>query len=295
MIEYYKQKHIFDTHFNQYIQNLTNDMYVKNILFDAIQSGKRIRPIIIMEMTQFILQKPIENLNLAIAIELIHNASLILDDMPMMDNDTFRRGKHTLHYKYNEKIALFVADLFLNESAILIGKYLQTYITDKSNLTNIYSIFKDNLGIDGIIGGQLLDLSPLYNFEINTVENFKSSSFLQMLNEKKTTTLFNICFITPFIIHDNNNITPISKIKLISKSFGITFQLADDIEDLIQDQKRQNDAGITCNFCLQIGNQETIGLFKQHMSTLEEYIHKCNLNTSVICEIIEYLKKKVIQ
>ena len=156
MIEYYKQKHIFDTHFNQYIQNLTNDMYVKNILFDAIQSGKRIRPIIIMEMTQFILQKPIENLNLAIAIELIHNASLILDDMPMMDNDTFRRGKHTLHYKYNEKIALFVADLFLNESAILIGKYLQTYITDKSNLTNIYSIFKDNLGIDGIIGGQLL-------------------------------------------------------------------------------------------------------------------------------------------
>ena len=295
MIEYYKQKNIFDKQLELYVQSLTSDMYVKNILFDAIQSGKRIRPIIVMEMTEFILQKPMEDFSLAIAIELIHNASLILDDMPMMDNDKFRRGKHTLHYKYNEKIALFIADLFLNESSTLIDNYLKTYTNNHEKQRKVYSIMKENLGINGIIGGQLLDLSPLYNFEINTVENFKSPSFLQMLNEKKTTTLFNISFITPFIIHDNNNITPISYIKQISKSFGITFQLADDIEDLIQDQKRQNDDGITCNFCLQIGNQETIDLFKQHIATLEEYIKKCNLDTCVICEIIDYLKKKVIQ
>lgn len=296
MKEYYKQKQLFDKHLEIYIQDLTDDMYVKNIISDALQNGKRIRPIIVMEMTQHIQKNPIENFNLAIAIELIHNASLILDDMPMMDNDIKRRNKPTLHYKYNEKIAIFIADLFINNAGILFGQYIKQYIKDKQQLIDIYKIYNDNLGIDGIIGGQLLDLSPLHNFDINIKEKFNSSTFLQMLNEKKTTTLFNICFLLPFIIHKNNNeYIPISDLKLISKSFGITFQLADDIEDLIQDQKRQNDAGITCNFCLQIGNQETITLFKQYMNTLEQYTSKYNLNSNVFCEIMNYLKKKVIQ
>lgn len=296
MKEYYKQKQLFDKHLEVYIQSLTNDMYVKNIISDALQDGKRIRPIIVMEMTQHIHKTPIENFNLAIAIELIHNASLILDDMPMMDNDIKRRNKPTLHYKYNEKIAIFIADLFINNASILFGQYIKQYIKDKQQLIDIYKIYNDNLGIDGIIGGQLLDLSPLHNFDINIKEKFNSSTFLQMLNEKKTTTLFNLCFLLPFIIHKNNNeYIPISDLKLISKSFGITFQLADDIEDLIQDQKRQNDAGITCNFCLQIGNQETITLFKQYMNTLEQYTSKYNLNSNVFCEIMNYLKKKVIQ
>ena len=295
MKEYYKQKQLFDKHLEVYIQNLTNDMYVKNIISDAVQDGKRIRPIIVMEMIQHIHKKPIENFNLAIAIELIHNASLILDDMPMMDNDIERRNKPTLHYKYNEKIAIFIADLFINNAGILFGQYIRQYIKDEQQLIDIYKIYNDNLGIDGIIGGQLLDLSPLHNFDINIKEKFNSSTFLQMLNEKKTTTLFNLCFLLPFIIHNNDEYIPISDLKLISKSFGITFQLADDIEDLIQDQKRQNDAGITCNFCLQIGNQETITLFKQYMNTLEQYTSKYNLNSKVFCEIMNYLKKKVIQ
>ena len=295
MKEYYKQKQLFDKHLEVYIQNLTNDMYVKNIISDALQDGKRIRPIIVMEMIQHIHKKPIENFNLAIAIELIHNASLILDDMPMMDNDIERRNKPTLHYKYNEKIAIFIADLFINNAGILFGQYIRQYIKDKQQLIDIYNIYNDNLGIDGIIGGQLLDLSPLHNFDINIKEKFNSSTFLQMLNEKKTTTLFNLCFLLPFIIHNNDEYIPISDVKIISKSFGITFQLADDIEDLIQDQKRQNDAGITCNFCLQIGNQETITLFKQYMNTLEQYTSKYNLNSKVFCEIMNYLKKKVIQ
>ena len=295
MKEYYIQKQIFDKHLDAYIQTITDDMYVKNILGDALENGKRIRPIIIMEMTKHIFKKPIDNYNISIEIELIHNASLILDDMPMMDNDKERRNKPTLHYKYNEKIALFVADLLINNAGILVGKYLQQYVNNNEQIKNVYNIYNDNLGINGIIGGQLLDLSPLHNFDMNIVDNFKSPTFLQTLNEKKTTTLFNLCFLLPFIIHQNKNNIPISELKIISRSFGITFQLADDIEDLIQDQKRQNDAGITCNYCLQIGNQETICLFKQNITTLENYIIKYNLNSKVLCEIIEYLKKKVIQ
>lgn len=295
MIHYAKQKDIFDRQFELYLHNLTDDMHVRNILFDATNGGKRIRPIIIMEITTLILKKPIERFELTIAIELIHNASLILDDMPMMDNDYYRRNKPTLHYKYSEKIALFIADMFINEASKLFALYCKEYITDNTIASKLFAYYHDNLGLNGIIGGQLLDLSPLHSFDIYSSEKFNSSSFLQMLNEKKTTTLFNLCFISPFIIHAEYDTIPLSKIKQISKSFGITFQLADDIEDLIQDQKRQNDSGITCNFCLQIGNQETMHLFKQHMTTLEELTQKCSLNTPVFNEIMDYLKKKVIQ
>ena len=295
MKNYYKQKKVFEEHFEIYIHTLTSDMHVKNIIFDATNGGKRIRPIIIMEITSFILGKPIENIELAIAIELIHNASLILDDMPMMDNDNYRRNKPTLHYKYSEKIALFIADMFINEATKLFSNYCKEYVTDNIVASKLFAYYHDNLGLNGIIGGQLLDLSPLHPFDIYSSEKFNNSNFLQMLNEKKTTTLFNLCFITPFIIHETYDNIPLSEVTQISKSFGITFQLADDIEDLIQDQKRQNDSGITCNFCLQIGNQETIHLFKQHMSTLEELTQKCNLNTTVFSEIMNYLKKKVIQ
>ena len=50
MKEYYIQKQFFDKHLDAYIQTITDDMYVKNILGDALENGKRIRPIIIMEM-----------------------------------------------------------------------------------------------------------------------------------------------------------------------------------------------------------------------------------------------------
>ena len=173
--------------------------------------------------------------------------------------------------------------------------YCKDYVSESHISSKVSTYYHDNLGLNGIIGGQLLDLSPLHPFDIYSSEKFNSSTFLQMLNEKKTTTLFNLCFLTPFIIHAEYDTIPLPHIKQISKSFGITFQLADDIEDLIQDQKRQNDAGITCNFCLQIGNQETISLFKQYMNTLEEYTSKYKLNSNVFCEIMDYLKKKVIQ
>ena len=295
MKNYYKQKQRFDDQFERYIHNLTQDTHVKNIIFDATSNGKRIRPIIVMEITRFILGKPIEDYDLAIAIELIHNASLVLDDMPMMDNDCYRRNKPTLHFKYSEKIALFIADLFMQEASQLMFNYCKKYVFDKNTFITMFSHYHDNLGLNGIIGGQLLDLSPLHSFDIYSSEKFNNSTFLQMLNEKKTTTLFNLCFIVPTIVHNHNNNLPLVKMIQISKSFGLTFQLADDIEDLIQDQKRQNESGITCNFCLQIGNQETIHLFKQHMATLDELTRKYNIHTPVFQEIMDYLKKKVVQ
>jgi len=294
MKNYYHKQNWFDTRFESYITTLSTDITFQNILFDALSGGKRIRPILLLELTDSILQQKTTDLRLAFGIELIHNASLILDDMPMMDNDTVRRDKPTLHHKYNEKIALFTCDFLLNEAFKQIQSYIEFHSNDAESVTNIYKLYHDNLGLNGIIGGQLLDLSPLHQFEINIEEDFKCPTFLTKLNEQKTTTLFNLCFILPYMIHCKPNHPHIPYIKSLSKSFGLIFQIADDIEDLTQDQKRQNETGITCNFCLQIGNQEAFALFKQHMSTVQEMCAHCNINTIVFQEIFQYLEGKVI-
>ena len=136
-------------------------------------------------------------------------------------------------------------------------------------------------------------MSPLNTFDINLEKEFKSSEFLQKLNYKKTTTLFNIAFLLPVLIHDPH-IHILNDLTDLSKSFGLIFQIADDVEDLVQDQKRQNDSGITCNFCLQIGNQNAISLFKEHLINVKKKGQQLKINTIVIQEIIIYLEKKVI-
>ena len=78
----------------------------------SLTDGKRLRPIIVLSICNCLNKLTGQNLDStggALAIEYIHNASLIIDDMPMMDNDQYRRGKLTVHAKYGQCLAQLVA------------------------------------------------------------------------------------------------------------------------------------------------------------------------------------------
>ena len=84
---------------------------IYDILKHALDGGKRIRSVITLTIGEAL--NPDINIDkLALCVELLHNTSLIIDDMPCMDNDNYRRGKMTVHYKYgNQKAQLTVAYL----------------------------------------------------------------------------------------------------------------------------------------------------------------------------------------
>ena len=102
---------------NNYIRNIflktINNEEIRSMAEYALSNGKRLRSCIVLDITQNILNTPL--LDIALAVELLHNASLVLDDLPTMDNDSFRRGVYTVHKLYGEKKAKLLAKHIFKE------------------------------------------------------------------------------------------------------------------------------------------------------------------------------------
>ena len=104
--------------------NYFKDSYIYHpIEYALMAGGKRLRPRI-LSLVGDIYQAPEEDLEvLMIALEWIHNYSLIHDDLPGMDDDHFRRGQLTLHKKFDEATAILAGDALLNGASELILRH----------------------------------------------------------------------------------------------------------------------------------------------------------------------------
>ena len=89
---------------------------VKAARYSILSSGKRIRPILMLEFYKLCGGNDDCAYNFACALEMIHTYSLIHDDLPCMDNDDFRRGKPSCHKQFGETMALLAGDALLTEA-----------------------------------------------------------------------------------------------------------------------------------------------------------------------------------
>ena len=80
------------------------------IIYCIKVGGKRLRPLLVMEVSKLLNVEKKYSIRVASSIELIHCYSLVHDDLPSMDNDDLRRGNPTCHVKYNEATAILVGD-----------------------------------------------------------------------------------------------------------------------------------------------------------------------------------------
>ena len=86
--------------------------------------GKRLRPILVLSTFKLFDEQIATCMPYAVAIEMIHNFSLIHDDLPGIDNDDFRHGKPTNHKKFNEATAILAGDGLLNYAYMVISQDL---------------------------------------------------------------------------------------------------------------------------------------------------------------------------
>ena len=139
-----------------FLKKQKTSLLVKPMKYGVISSGKKIRSTIIFDIGKLFKINEKKLINICAAVECIHSYSLIHDDLPCMDNDSFRRGKPSTHKKYGEA------------TAVLAGNSLLTLafeiISDKKNLLNnnqkneITRLLSNFSGHTGIAGGQELDL-----------------------------------------------------------------------------------------------------------------------------------------
>jgi geranylgeranyl diphosphate synthase type II len=181
--------------------------------YAVFSGGKRLRPLIVLCISEIFDVDFKKVLPVACGIELIHNFSLVHDDLPSMDNDEFRRGLPTCHKKFGEGVAILAGDTLLTYAFKLIAE---------SGKIEIIKDIADTIGHKGMAGGQVFDL--IYKGE--KIEEKKKKKIDYM----KTGKLFEICFKIPFYFKKINKEEK-RDIEKIAKDFGIAFQIRDDIED----------------------------------------------------------------
>ena len=205
--------------------------------YAVMNGGKRIRPILMYMICDLFEKNNCESYDkikeIAAALEFIHCYSLVHDDLPAMDNDDYRRGKLTVHKKYNEAIGVLVGDVLLTEAFGIIAN--SKSLGDK-NKVEIISKLSKYAGFFGMVGGQFVDMeSENKKVEIDT---------LKYIHAHKTGKLLTAAIELPMIALDIEG-EKREKMVEYSKLLGITFQIKDDILDIEGDfeeiGKKSND------------------------------------------------------
>jgi geranylgeranyl diphosphate synthase, type II len=260
----------------------------KNKLRDACEyaltsGGKRLRPMIVL-MTAEGLGQGLNVYPAALSVEFFHTASLIADDLPCMDNDDERREKPSLHKVYGETIALLASYGLITAAFEKIYKnawVMQNSGTHFASMSDractlSLEIASRCSGIVGATGGQFLDLFPP-TVNLETVRE---------VIYKKTITLFETAFCFGWLF-GGGDILEIELVKKCAFHMGMAFQIADDIADLHQDEKKQREISMA----RLVGKERAIGLFEDEMRHFQRCLNQLGLTTPSFEKMSEMLVK----
>ena len=204
---------------------------IKAMRYTLNLPGKRVRPILALEFCKALGGKAEECLPFACAIEMIHNYSLIHDDLPCMDDDDLRRGKPTNHKVFGEAMALLAGDGLLNLAfEVMVSKETVALVGEKRAIL-ASRVLSNACGKDGMILGQVIDLES----ENKSI----SMDLLKKMHINKTAKLISVaCEIGGIIAGANEE--QLLKIKEYGLDLGLAFQIMDDILDADQNDKNKN-------------------------------------------------------
>lgn len=124
----------------------------------VLAPGKRARGLLTMLVAESWGRRPDLALDIAVAIEMIHSASLILDDLPVMDDTAVRRGNPACHVEYGDATAILAAVAMLSQSFAVVANDSRLSADKKIALVDVLS---RAIGPDGMTGGQETDLNPV--------------------------------------------------------------------------------------------------------------------------------------
>ena len=190
------------------------------ILYSVQAGGKRIRPLLLLELIQaFGLELAEAHYQVAVALEMIHTGSLIHDDLPAMDDDDYRRGRLTSHKKFGEDMAILAGDsLFLDPYGLLARAELPSQV--KVDLISELSLAA---GSFGMVAGQVLDMQG--EGQAISLEDLKN------IHANKTGKLLTYPFVAAGLIVQAQQSVQ-DKLRRIGGLLGLAFQVRDDILDV---------------------------------------------------------------
>ena len=200
--------------------------------YSVLAGGKRLRPVLMKET--FLLfggQGEVIEPFMA-ALEMIHNYSLVHDDLPAMDNDEYRRGRKTTWTVYGEGMAVLAGDGLLNYAYETAAKAFDKAddLEEMKRVARALQILAEKAGIYGMIGGQNGDL------EAEEGKLPLTEELLLFIHEKKTAALIQAALMIGGILAGASD-TEIRSLEKAAYDIGIAFQIQDDILDVTGNEK----------------------------------------------------------
>ena len=255
--------------------------------YGVFSGGKRFRSAIVVNTGKIFDIDYKKLIIIGSTIECIHSYSLIHDDLPSMDNDELRRGKLSVHRKFNEFTAILAGNsLLVLAFEILSGKELKLSQNYKNQLIRTLSMCS---GHSGLAGGQYSDLI------------FENKSILKKniinMQKQKTGELFGFCCESIAIIKGLNSIKR-KKLKEIGINVGLLFQIVDDLIDYKEDSvivgkpTGDDEKKGKATLVNLLGYEETINFAKNLKKKIDQKIKKYGTKANDLLDSVKFILER---
>ncbi len=229
--------------------------------YAVLGTAQRIRPILAIRVAHMVQAPPDLAMRLAASVELLHCASLVIDDLPCMDDSPYRRDRASVHVKFGEATAVLAAFglVALAARSILEPTCCEDY---RPCLIEFQLALLRSLDCSGLIAGQALDLKlPHATSPIPACE----------ISELKTVPLFNLAVLAGSLLA-NLDANERALLNCFGRQFGLAFQMSDDLLD---------------------GELVNPAPFADKLSTLRAAIEPFGAASRPLADLIDYLHDRV--
>lgn len=231
--------------------------------------GKRWRPLLTLMAGSVVKAQPSSLLALACAMEYLHTSSMIIDDLPAMDDADLRRGKPSVHLAYDECTALLVSLALMNKAYALLGVACQQQ-QNANAAARLLAEASACIGEEGMIGGQVVDLEigdSYFAQDCLTSRNLKTSALMRLM-------------MTAGAIVQGCSENEIHALASFGESLGMAYQICDDLLDELGDYHalgkpaKQDARHCRSNFVTQYGIEGAMNLAQQYVLQGEEKLQQ---------------------
>lgn len=269
-------------------QECPEKMLNQSMEYSLMAGGKRLRPILVVTTYELFKEDIEKCMPYAVAIEMVHNFSLIHDDLPGIDNDDFRHGKPTNHKQFNEATAILAGDGLLNNAYMVISEdFRKSKPEELLNKAQILQEFAE--AIDRMIAGEYIDTE--WEGRKITAED------LRYIHENKTGALLKLCVRMGAKLA-NCSEEELNQLTSYAEKIGLAFQIKDDILSEEGDEKVLgkpvgNDKELEkCTYVSQYGLQGAKDILekitKEAIENLEDFGEKAEF----LKELALYIKNR---
>ncbi len=244
--------------------------------YALLAPGKRLRPLLTLLASNMATGR--QYYRLACVSELVHTASLILDDLPCMDDATMRRDRPCTHIRFSESTAILASTNLLN---LAYGVIADCSNVDDSTKVAVIAHLSQVIGSMGLVGGQIADLQD---------QPLGARSAMEQLYHQKTGCLFEFAVVTGARL-SGLDAEAIAALTRFARAFGLLFQLYDDILDhstFAQETGKdvQQDAAKTTLLSL-YEPEEVRGALSSAQALAREQLRTAGLHNSLLAAFVE--------